>query len=374
MTKIDKPIAPSTQMTLLQWVSKRGWWLVGIVIIVAALLWILRPVMAILAASIGISYLLVPYTNWLKSKGFSKDISVGIVFSVVLSLFFGFCMLIVPPVILQLDTLSEDFSVLIHTIEDQIIPATLWFESVSGYTIPVDFEGIKVVAPRLASTYAPQIQSYLSKISHGLFTQGLGLLNTILNITLLPIFVFYLLRDWDLLLKKILSFIPSRHHNGLTETLTEVDERLSAFVRGQIKVCIYLAVLYTVGLLIVGIDLAIPIGILSGTLFIIPYLGTVVGIILGVFMAILKFGFSWHVLGVFGVFAVSQSIEGWFLTPYIVGDKVGLSPMVVMIALIVGGSILGIWGMMLAIPITAVLSVIGSRWIQAYIKSDFYTK
>ncbi|MEC8423880.1 MAG: AI-2E family transporter, partial [Myxococcota bacterium] len=152
----------------------------------------------------------------------------------------------------------------------------------------------------------------------------------------------------------------------------EVDRRLSAFVRGQITVSVIMAGLYSAGLLVVGIDLAVPVGVLSGLLFVVPYLGTAVGIVLATVLALLKFGIGWQLVQVAVVFAVVQGIEGYLLTPRIVGDQVGLHPLVVMVALIVGGSLLGIWGMLLAIPITAVLSVFGAEWLDLYRRSRVY--
>ena len=153
-----------------------------------------------------------------------------------------------------------------------------------------------------------------------------------------------------------------------------MDLRLSAFIKGQLTVCLVLAVLYTVGLLIVGIKLALPIGVLSGILFVIPYIGTAIGLFLSLLICLINFGISWHLLGIVGVYLVVNNIENFLLVPYIVGDKVGLSPMVVMLALIVGGSLMGIWGMVLAIPITAILSVISAKWIEQYRLSDFYKR
>ena len=156
--------------------------------------------------------------------------------------------------------------------------------------------------------------------------------------------------------------------------MIEVDLRLNAFVRGQIKVCLALSVLYTIGLLIIGIDLAIPIGIISGLLFIIPYLGPVVGLFLSCLLALINFGISWHIIGVLAVFGLSQMLEGYILTPKLIGDSVGLSPLVVMISLLVGASLLGIWGMFLAIPVTAVLSVFAAEWLEHYKSSALFTE
>ena len=126
------------------------------------------------------------------------------------------------------------------------------------------------------------------------------------------------------------------------------------------------------GLVLVGIDLAVPIGLMSGLLVVVPYLGSAVGLGASLVLALMKFGLGAELIQVLVVFVVVQGIEGYLLTPRIVGDKVGLHPLVVMVALIVGGSLLGIWGMLLAIPVTAVLSVFAAEWLSAYRESTVF--
>ena len=130
-----------------------------------------------------------------------------------------------------------------------------------------------------------------------------------LNLALLPIFTFYLLRDWDRMVAGIDSMIPLRYRERTRRLAGEIDARLGSFVRGQITVCACLAVLYSIGLLISGIDMAIVVGVTAGILFIVPYLGTVVGVVLATALALLKFGFDWHVLAVWGTFGIAQGIE-----------------------------------------------------------------
>ena len=192
----------------------------------------------------------------------------------------------------------------------------------------------------------------MSGLAEGLLTQGIGILNAILNLTLLPVFVYYLIKEWDRLVAAIDDLVPQAVRPRVRRVALEVDRRLSAFVRGQLTVSAIMALLYSIGLLLVGIDLAIPVGIMSGALFVVPYLGTAVGIVFGLILALMKYGFGIQLVWVLVVFGVVQFIEGYLLTPRIVGDSVGLHPLVVMVALIVGGSLLGIWGMLLAIPIT----------------------
>ena len=140
-------------------------------------------------------------------------------------------------------------------------------------------------------------------------------------------------------------------------------------IRDRITVCCVLAVLYSVGLWAAGIDLAFTVGMLAGALFVVPYLGTVVGVGLGSVLCLMKFGVDIHLIYVLAAFGIPQFIESWYLTPKVVGDKVGLHPLVVMIALLAGGGLAGIWGMLLAIPITAVADVLAREGLYIYKKS-----
>jgi len=349
-------------------------WIVGISLGLLFLIYVLRPVFALLAVSMGIAYILDPIVDRLESRRMGRSKAIGVLLFTFLLLTGLLGMIIVPPIFLQFDSLSEDLNRLVGDLENLITPLLIWLQEQTGKQIPVDFSSLKTVAPQWFEDMGPALQSRLSGIAGGLLTQGLGLLNTLLNLTLLPIFTFYLLRDWDLHKERLLGFVPMRLQPQLLVTAHEVDQRLNAFVRGQLTICFVLALLYTVGLWGVGLELALPIGLISGAMFVVPYLGTAIGMGVGCLLALINFGFDWHVLGVVGVFAVAQVIEGWILTPYIVGDKVGLPPLVVMISIIVGGSLLGIWGIALAIPITAVLSVIGQQWSQAYKESDYFKR
>ena len=147
---------------------------------------------------------------------------------------------------------------------------------------------------------------------------------------------------------------------------------MSAFVRGQITVCLVLAALYSIGLLLAGIDLALAIGLLAGALFVVPYLGTVVGIALASILCLMKYGIDIHLVYVALAFGIPQTIESWYLTPKVGGDKVGLHPLVVMIALLAGAGVAGIWGMMFAIPVTAVLDVLAREGLREYQNSAVF--
>jgi predicted PurR-regulated permease PerM len=193
-----------------------------------------------------------------------------------------------------------------------------------------------------------------------------------MNLALLPIFSFYLLSEWDRLVAFVGTLVPNRQRARTIRLAKAVDDRLAAFVRGQITVCVVLAILYSLGLWLSGIDLAFTVGMLAGALFVVPYLGTVVGAALGTILCLMKFGVDIHLLYVALAFAIPQFIESWYLTPKIVGDKVGLHPLVVMIALLAGGSLAGIWGMLLAIPLTAILDVLAREGLTIYRSSSAF--
>ena len=336
------------------------------------LVWMLRPVLSLLAASVGIAYVLDPATDWLERRGLSRDLAIGTLF---LSLFFGagvVALLFIPSFAREGQELQQRMVPFIQNIDTTLEPVLDRVEALTGYRPVVDLRDLQSQAPSWVADQWPRVEAWVSGAMEGLLTQGIGILNAILNLTLLPIFVFYLLQEWDRLVAQIDDLVPSRFRARVRRVAREVDQRLSAFVRGQLTVAGVMAVLYSIGLLIVGIDLAVPVGVLSGVLFVVPYLGTAVGIVLGFVLALMKFGFGVEILYVFAVFGIVQLLEGYLLTPKLVGESVGLHPLVVMIALIVGGSVLGIWGMLLAIPVTAVLSVFGAEWLELYRRSGAY--
>lgn len=196
---------------------------------------------------------------------------------------------------------------------------------------------------------------------------------SILGYLITPLYLYYFLKDLPRIRSGLAELVPCRYRSSLAGRVAEIDEILSGFVRGQLTVCAILAVLYSTGLLIIGIDLAVVIGTLSGIFFIIPYLGTLFGIVFSMTMALLKFHDILHPLLCLGWFAAVQAIEGVIITPKIVGDKVGLHPVMIIVALLIGGQLFGILGMLLAVPATAVLKVFFSSYISWY-RSSIYFK
>lgn len=204
------------------------------------------------------------------------------------------------------------------------------------------------------------------------FTSTVALILAVLGYLIIPVYLFYLLADLPQLKLFIESLVPLRYRDVYHLRLDEVDAVLSGFVRGQLLVCAILAVLYSVGLYVIGIDLAVAIGTLAGVTFIIPYAGTVVGIVLSMSMAFLKFQDILHPLLCLGWISLVQVLEGTVITPRVVGTTVGLHPLVAIAALLIGGQIFGVMGMLLAVPAVAVLQVFLRSLTVWYRSTGFY--
>jgi len=204
------------------------------------------------------------------------------------------------------------------------------------------------------------------------FASTLSFILALLGYMLTPIYLYYFLKDLPQMQGALRELAPERYRQPLAEKFGEIHELLSAFIRGQLSVCAILAVLYSIGLYFIGIDLAIATGTLAGVTFIIPYFGTILGIVISMTLALLKFHDLLHPLLCLGWFAIVQALEGGIITPRIVGEKVGLHPIVTILAILIGGQLFGILGMLLAVPVTALLKVGLSSLLDYYRSTPFF--
>ena len=341
-------------------------WGVSFVVVLIGLLWLIWPVFSMLVGSAALAYLLDPVVDRFERRGMSRSAAIGVIFLAGIVAIVLIALFVVPTVAQQFAVLSQNISEYLSRADALLAPAATWIEAKTGVHVPLDPLEIKAMVPDLVKKISPDARASIQGYLTGAFSSGLGLVLKVFNLALLPIFTFFLLKDWDRIIESVDALVPPRYRDTARRIGREVDTRLGGFVQGQITVAVVLAVLYSIGLRIVGIDLAYLVGISAGLLFVVPYLGTVIGIVLSVVLSILKFGFDAHLIGVAAAFAIPQAIEGWFLTPRIMGDKVGLHPMVIMVALIVGGNLMGIWGMLVAIPVTATVFVLLSEWLARY--------
>jgi predicted PurR-regulated permease PerM len=317
----------------------------------------------------ALAYILNPAVLFLESLRVNRIVSILIVFCSALVVCTGFTVFLVVSISGELSNMQINlpgYAQHLYEITPDTIKSSLGIETPAKLAIRLNelVQQVRSMSPDL-------IKPLLAFLQRA-FSSTIGLVLAILGYFIIPVYLFYLLADWQQLKRFVESYIPERYRSVYAEKRAEVDTVLAGFIRGQLSVCAILAVLYSIGLYFIGIDLAIAIGTLAGITFIIPYVGTVVGIVLSISMAFLKFHDILHPLLCLGWFSLVQGLEGMVITPKVVGSTVGLHPLVAIIALLIGGQMFGLLGMLLAVPVTAVLQVFLRSLAVWYRDSEFY--
>lgn len=331
------------------------------------LLWVLAPVLTpfVIAAMLG--WLGDPLVDRIERTGRSRNTSVALVFTLMALLVVLVLLILVPLIERQIATLIVSLPTYRAWFTDTAIP---WLEQRTGFQISVWLDlnhMIELVRSNWerAGGIATTLLGYLSR-------SGFALIAMVANIALLPVLTFFFLRDWDKLVERVASLIPRAYLDTASRLAKESNDVLGAFLRGQFLVMLALGVMYGVGLWAVGLDLGILIGIIAGLLTFVPYLGPASGIILGVIAALVQYGDWKHALGVLAVFGVGQVVESYWLTPKLVGDRIGLHPVAVIFAVLAGGQLFGFLGMLLALPVAAVANVLLRYAQERYTHSRLY--
>ena len=224
----------------------------------------------------------------------------------------------------------------------------------------------------LVGGQAGQIVTFLASTLRGLVGGGFAIFNVVSLMIVTPVVAFYFLRDWEAMIGKIDSWLPRRYAPILREQAVEVDRILSAWLRGQALCCLILAVYYATALSMVGLDLGLTVGMMAGFLSFIPYVGSITGLLAGLGLAFAQFPTWTGVIEVGVVFAVGQILEGYVIYPRFLGDRVELHAVWVIFALFAGGAAFGFVGVLLAVPVTAVIGVLSRFWMGRYLASPLY--
>ena len=333
------------------------------------LVWMLGPILTpfVLAALLG--WLGDPLVDRLQRAGRSRPVAVSIVF-VLMSLALVLALLILVPMIeKQIVTLITALPEYRDWFMYQAVP---WIERHTGFALMEWLDPNRVVEWvrghwQQAGGVAAAFFGYLSR-------SGVAMIAWIANVLLLPILTFYFLRDWDKLVAHVATMIPRDHLGTVSRLASESSDVLSAFLRGQFLVMLALGFIYAIGLTLVGVKLGLLIGVIAGLISFVPYLGAATGIVLALIAAIVQSqGFDLTLLILVGVvFTVGQLLESYVLTPRIVGDRIGLHPVVVVFAVMAGGQLFGFLGMLLALPTAAVANVLLRFATERYTQSELY--
>lgn len=330
-------------------------------------LWLLSPVLTPFALAALLGWLGDPLVDRLEVAGRSRSTAVALVFTVMTLVLIAVLLLLVPMIQRQIVTLVESLPRYREWFLDTLLP---WVEQRTNLRFQqwLDFDYALAMLQENwqgAGGFAATVLAYVTR-------SGSMLLALAVNAVLVPVLAFFFLRDWDRLVAGIATFVPPRHLPTVAKLASDSSGMLGAFLRGQFLVMVILGVMYGVGLWIVGLDLGLLIGMVAGLLTFVPYLGPTSGVVLGVIAALVQYGDWKHVAGVLAVFGIGQVIESYWLTPKLVGDRIGLHPVAVIFAVLAGGQLFGFLGMLLALPVAAVANVLLHYAQERYTHSRLY--
>lgn len=330
------------------------------------LLHLLGPILMPFLAGLALAYLWDPAVDRLQRAGLGRTLAVCAVFLFMGLLLVGLVLVLVPLLGRQMHVMAAKVPVVVEWFRSTLLPWLQQQFDIGEGDLPVQ---------ALGETLAANWQSaggFAQRLLSSATASSLALLGWFANLVLIPVVTFYLLRDWDLLLERVHDTVPRAWERTVAQLARECDEVVSAFIRGQLLVMLALGACYTVGLMLVGLDLALLIGMLAGLASIVPYLGLVLGVGAAAIAALVQFGDWLPLLWVLVVFVASQMLEGMYLTPRLVGDRIGLHPVVVIFAVMAGGQLFGFTGVLLALPVSAVIMVLLRHAHERYRASALY--
>ena len=344
------------------------WPLVLAVLLVGGLfLYLIEPILMPFVVGGLIGYLGDPLVDTLERKGVNRTLGVVVVFLIISALILAAMLFAVPKLIEQIDILVQKIPLIYQWFTEQVVPWLQQRLSLPASKLPaVDWSG--QLADNLDS-----LGKMTAKTIRQLTGSGMSILAGLANLALVPVVAFYLMRDWDVLVNKALDMFPLAWQDRVAYMVGEADEVVGAFLRGQFVVMCALGVLYGTGLWLVGVQLALLLGVIAGLASIVPYLGFMVGILASSIAAYAQFQ-DWTILLWVGlVFGIGQMIESMVLTPVLVGDRIGLHPVAVIFALMAGGQLAGFVGVVMALPVAAVIMVFVRHALVEYRASDLYS-
>ncbi|MFO1325272.1 MAG: AI-2E family transporter [Burkholderiales bacterium] len=340
-------------------------WLAGAALVLFLGLRYLGPVLTPFLIGAILAYLGTPLVDAAQRHGVSRALATTVVV-----LLFGLMLIVLFLILIPL--VQAELMLAMRRLPDLAASATTrltpWIEQWFGVTLSFDLQSLK----SLVTENADDVRDLSLQLLSGVRTGGLIVVSVLVNLVLIPVVMFYLLRDWNMIGERLFLLVP-RDWLAKTGTIaTDVDRVLAEFLRGQLLVMMTLGVYYTAALWFVGLERALAIGVLTGLLVFIPYVGFGLGLVLGVLAALLQWTGWPFFLSVLAVYGVGQLLESYVLVPYLVGDRIGLHPLAVIFALLAFGQLFGFAGVLLALPASAVLLVALRHVRAAYLASPVY--
>lgn len=344
--------------------SKARFWILVFVLSVAVL-WMLKPVLLPFAAGLAIAYFLDPVVDKIERRGVPRWLGALCVLA-------GFLLIIGLLALLILPLLQDQIGALVNAVPGYVEKARTSllprFEGWLARFSPEDVEKIRGAAGQ----YAGNAVGFVGKALQQIITSGIALIDVLALSIITPVVAFYLLRDWRALTTAFDSLLPRRHYTVISGQLSEINRTLAGFVRGQALVCVFLGFIYGIGLTLVGLQYGAAIGVAAGVLTFMPYIGTVFAWVVSIILALVQFDSFTRISMVIGVLLIGHWMEVYVLAPRLVGHRVGLHPVWILFALIAGARLMGFVGVLIAVPVAAVIGVLTRFAVQRYKQSSVY--
>ena len=344
--------------------GRRLWLWGGILAAIVAAIWLLSPVLLPFLVGLAIAYVLDPAVDKVERWGLGRTFATSLVMAAFFFALAAIVLLLSPVLVDQVHGLIRWVARGVEELQELVRP---YLEEYLNQPQPkAEGKGAENIG------IATQAIKWAGGMAGQLVQGGIALFNILSLIFIMPVVAFYLLRDWDHIVATVDMWLPRDRAPTIRKLLQEIDSRMAGFLRGQALVCVLLGVFYAAGLTLVGLSYGLIIGLVTGLVSFVPYIGMLVGAGVGLGVAFFQFDNWWMVAAVAGVFMLGQILEGNFVSPILVGDRVGLHPVWLMLAVMAGGALFGFVGVLIAVPVAAAFAVLLRFALEKYLESPLY--
>jgi predicted PurR-regulated permease PerM len=366
LSPLEKSPEPAADVPIVQVSLARQlrFWFFAVVVL-GLLVWLFSEVLLPFVVGIALAYLQAPLADRLENVGVNRTVAALMIVGVVVLAFILLAVLIVPRLIDQLIALFNNMPAYLASVQAFLVdPSRPWLKRFIG-----SGDSTKTVLD-----LAAEGMGGLSAILHSAWTGGKALAAFASLLVVTPVVNFYMIVDWHRMLKIMDSWVPLHHRDTVHQIVHDIDTAIAGFLRGQLMICLILGTYYAIALSLVGLNYSILIGVIAGLITFVPYVGSMTGFIIAVSVAVAQFwpDYTW-ILAVVGIFVFGQFAEGNILAPKMVGENIGLHPVWVIFAMFAFGYLFGFVGLLIAVPLAAVIGVLFRFGMRQYLASAVYT-
>ncbi len=345
--------------------QQRLWRWLAVAAFAIAAIYLLSPILTPFLFAAILAYICNPLVSRMTRRRVPRTLAVTLVLLLLTTAFVVLLLVLLPMLIRQVRAIAEQAPVFVDWVKTVVAPH---LEQWLGVQLETNMMREWFVA------HMAEIRDYAVKLLPSLKTGGLAVIGFVVTLVLVPVVLFYFLRDWNNIVEGIDRMVPRRWHGQVKTIAGEVDAVLGQFLRGQLLVMLCMGVFYTIGLWFAGLDYALSVGMLAGLVTFVPYLGVIIGVVLATMTGLLQFQEVTQLGWVWAVFVAGNLLEAYVLVPGLVGERIGLHPVAVIFALLAFGSLFGFFGVLLALPVSAALLVWARHLRHDYLASDMYRK